>query len=69
VSWHFGFSSPLVLLVCTGVWAGVELLFAGDCDPTNLDAVQATETVIRIDRMARNNFMAAMMPEHFPFVI
>lgn len=62
VSWHVGFSGPLVLLVWAGDWAGVELLFAGDCEPADLDAVQATETVIEKKMVARNIFMTVMMP-------
>ena len=68
VSWQV-FSCAGSLLVCSGDWAGVELLFASDCEPANLDAVQATDTVISKDMMARNIFMTVMMPEHFPFVI
>jgi len=45
------------------------LVLANDCEPTDLDAVQATDTVIRKDAMARNSFITDMMPEHFPFVI
>jgi hypothetical protein len=62
VSWQAGFSSPLLLLVWAGDWAGVELLFAGDCEPASLDASQATETVIVKRIIARNIFMTVMMP-------
>ena len=44
-------------------------MLANDCEPADLDAVQATDTVIMKDTMARNGFMMDMMPEHFPFVI
>jgi hypothetical protein len=40
-----------------------------DCEPADLDAVQAMDTVIEKKIIARNTFMIAMMPEHFPFVI
>jgi len=40
-----------------------------DCEPADLDAVQAMDTVIEKKIIARNIFMIAMMPEHFPFVI
>jgi hypothetical protein len=40
----------------------VELLFGAGCEPADLDAVQATDTVIRKDTMARNSFIPDMMP-------
>ena len=62
LSWHFGFSCSVALVVCTGDWAGLELLFAIDCEPADLEAVQPMETVIRKDMTARNNLMTHMMP-------
>jgi len=62
VSWQVGFSSPLVLLVWAGDWAGVALVFAVDCEPANRDASQATEIVIAKKIIARNIFMTVMMP-------
>jgi hypothetical protein len=62
VSWQFGFSCPVALVVRPGDWAGLELLFAADCEPANLDASQATETVIAKKIIARNIFMMIMMP-------
>jgi hypothetical protein len=69
VSWQVCFSWSVALLACPGDRAGVELLFASDRESANLDAVQATEAVIEKKIVARNNFMTAMMPEHFLFVI
>src|SRR6266446_2111126 len=44
VSWQVGFSCPVALLVCAGDW--LELIFASDCEPADLDAVQATDNPI-----------------------
>jgi hypothetical protein len=38
------------------------LLLANDAEPADLDAVQATDTVIEKNIIARNIFMMAMMP-------
>jgi len=41
----------------------LELIFASDGEPADLEAVQATDTVItRKDTIAKNSFMITMMP-------
>src|SRR5258708_40265824 len=62
VSWQVGLSCAIGLLVCAEDGTTVALLLANDGEPADLDAVQATDTVIRKDMMARNIFITHMMP-------
>jgi len=62
VSWQVGLSCPLGLFVGAEDCATAGLLLTNDGEPADLDAVQATDTVIRKDVMARNIFITHMMP-------
>ena len=69
VNWHFGLSCPVELVTFAGDCSGNETLFAVACEPADLEAVQATDTVIAKAIIVKNVFMMTMMPEHLPFVI